>query len=269
WAKRTGVSSETVALVLIFASVLSDVWKAEVVSEIEALVTSCVVIPCKFQYPGTQLPDSRVRGIWHKQKNQREIIYHEDSTNVVENFKGRTKLLGSLGQKNCTLEIDDIRNHDNGPFCFRAEIPTIDKYSFEEKCVSLSMLEPVLEQKKMYFVEGQHALFKCSVRHTCPSHPPKLTWSRSEGEVHYSHNKIHEGTWQVEALLSFTTKEQDHNTEIRCKAVFHGNKETESKFEMFVKGKARKALYLSIIIFVVLFASVRQAENRRGTNIVS
>ncbi|XP_035390387.1 sialoadhesin-like isoform X2 [Electrophorus electricus] len=178
-------------LQVIFASVLSDVWKAEVVSEIEALVTSCVVIPCKFQYPGTQLPDSRVRGIWHKQKNQREIIYHEDSTNVVENFKGRTKLLGSLGQKNCTLEIDDIRNHDNGPFCFRAEIPTIDKYSFEEKCVSLSMLsnprEPVLEQKKMYFVEGQHALFKCSVRHTCPSHPPKLTWSRSEEKPNILH----------------------------------------------------------------------------------
>ncbi|XP_076833012.1 myelin-associated glycoprotein-like isoform X2 [Brachyhypopomus gauderio] len=223
-----------------FVSVLSDTWNAKVVPNIDALVKSCVVVPCTYNYPGTSLPSSRKRAIWHKKGNREEYIYHEDSISVADNFKGRTKLLGNLGQKNCTLEIDEVRDHDNGPFCFRIEIPDLDKFSFVEQCVTISMIsspkEPVLEHKN-YFKEGSHAVFKCYVKHTCPSHPPSLTWSRSDGEVLPSIKLLYEGTWQVESVLSFIAKEQDHNTEVTCKAVFHGNMETEAKFVMFVKGK--------------------------------
>ncbi|GLD63514.1 myeloid cell surface antigen CD33-like isoform X1 [Lates japonicus] len=56
-------------------------------------------------------------------------------------------MLGDLGQNNCTLEIAEIKNHDNGPFCFRIELArtetdteTKDKFSFVEDCVGLNML---------------------------------------------------------------------------------------------------------------------------------
>ncbi|CAI5662733.1 unnamed protein product [Oreochromis niloticus] len=56
-------------------------------------------------------------------------------------------MLGELGQNNCSLEITDVRNHDNGPFCFRVELvrtenndPTKDMFSFVEDCVELNML---------------------------------------------------------------------------------------------------------------------------------
>ena len=124
---------------MVFASVLSDVWKAEVVDKMNVLVTSCVVVPCSFNYPGTPLPDSRIRGIWHK-KDRKENIYHADQIEVADSFKGRTKLLGHLGEKNCTLEIDEVRDHDNGPFCFRAEIPTLGKSSTMKECVAISMM---------------------------------------------------------------------------------------------------------------------------------
>lgn len=125
----------------------SEEWKATVVKSLDALVTSCVVVPCSFTHPKENLPSSRLRGIWHRSNNKNELIYYEDQTRVLENFRGRTRLLGKLGQNNCTLEMTEIKNHDNGPFCFRIELArtetdtsTKDKFSFVEDCVALNML---------------------------------------------------------------------------------------------------------------------------------
>ncbi|XP_037402688.1 sialic acid-binding Ig-like lectin 14 [Pygocentrus nattereri] len=253
-------------LQVIFATVLSDVWKAEVVSELKALVSSCVVLPCKFQYPGKPLPDSRIRGIWHKQDKHDQRLYHEDPIEIADNFKGRTRLLGHLGEKNCTLEIDEVRNHDHGPFCFRAEIPTIEKYSFVESCVALSMMpapeKPKLEQMKT-LEDGVPATFKCSIRHTCPSHPPTITWSRSNSEATWSNRDILHGNWEMESLLIFIPTEKDDFTDLTCTVSFHGGLQSSVSSLMLVKRKSSwacqtgerpaqsKANFLHIIIPVV------------------
>lgn len=126
---------------------LAKEWKASVVKEIDALVTSCVVVPCSFTHPKENLPSSKLRGIWHKSAERDQRIYHEDSKIILDSFKGRTKLLGHLGQGNCSLEMTQLQDHDNGPFCFRIELvktaadkPNVEKFSFVEDCVSLKML---------------------------------------------------------------------------------------------------------------------------------
>ncbi len=125
----------------------TEEWKATVVKNLDALVTSCVVVPCSFSHPKESLPTSRLRGIWHRSKERDQLIYYDDKTRVLENFRGRTRLLGHLGQSNCTLEITEIKDHDNGPFCFRIELArtetdtsTPDKFSFVEDCAELRML---------------------------------------------------------------------------------------------------------------------------------
>lgn len=122
-------------------------WKASVENSLEALVSSCVVVPCSFSHPRGVLPTSRLRGIWHLKDQATKNIYHDDETKILDSFKKRTKLLGSLGQDNCTLELTPVNDHDNGPFCYRIELvktednaPTTDKFSFVEKCVELKML---------------------------------------------------------------------------------------------------------------------------------
>lgn len=124
--------------VLVFA----DVWKVEVESEVKALEGSCVVLPCSFKYPGDVQPSSRKSGFWHKDKDWKYFIFNEDPKKIADNFKERTKLVGRLGDLNCSLEIDEVKNHDNGPFCFRVELQTseIDKYSFVKNCVRLNMI---------------------------------------------------------------------------------------------------------------------------------
>lgn len=93
------------------------------------------------------MPTSRLRGIWYYSDNPDKRIYDEDVTEVEDNFKGHTKLLGRLGQNKCTLEITEIKDHDNGPFCLRIELvktdtetSQADKHSFTNDCVELKML---------------------------------------------------------------------------------------------------------------------------------
>lgn len=121
----------------------TEEWK-DAANSLEALVTSCVVIPCSFTAPAKQLYSSSLKGIWYRSKEAKEIVYDEDETRVVENFRGRTRMLGRLSQRNCTLEILDIKEHDSGAYCFvtvlaegEADVPRSDKLSTPHYCVSL------------------------------------------------------------------------------------------------------------------------------------
>ena len=79
-----------------------------------------------------------LRGIWYNREGGR--VYHGGQSKVLTHFKGRTKLLGTVGHGNCTLEINDIKPFDNGPFCFRAEAVSGEaKYSFNDSCVFIVM----------------------------------------------------------------------------------------------------------------------------------
>lgn len=114
------------------------------VTDLEALVTSCVVIPCSFTTPAEHLSSSSLKGIWYRSKKPKEVVYDEDKTRVAESFRGRTRLLGQLSQKNCTLEILEIKEHDSGRYCFviiqpegETDASPSDKPSTTDYCVSL------------------------------------------------------------------------------------------------------------------------------------
>ncbi|XP_035987950.1 myeloid cell surface antigen CD33-like isoform X1 [Fundulus heteroclitus] len=252
----------------ILAAVFSPVfgeenWKATVVKTIEALVGSCVVLPCTFTHPEGQLPNSRLRGIWHRNDDNNEMLYHEDETKIQDSFKDRTKLLGYLGDDNCTLEIDDVKDHDNGPFCFRVELvekddnkPTPKMFSFVEECAEIKMLH---DPRKPKFgplkpaVEGKPYTVTCSIRHTCASHWPEITWSRgSKDDIIEVHKDINGGIWETESILAFIPEEKDDHTNLTCTAKFHGGKSSSTAFMLNVK---RMENYNHIIISVVAVAA--------------
>uniref|UniRef100_A0A8C1NLM0 Ig-like domain-containing protein n=1 Tax=Cyprinus carpio TaxID=7962 RepID=A0A8C1NLM0_CYPCA len=224
---------------IICTGVFADVWKVHVESEMKALVSSCVVLPCSFKYPVQEQPSDRIRAMWHMKDNWGDIIFHKDPTRVKDSFKGRTKLIGSLGGSNCSLEIDKVKNHDNGPYCFRVELETSkkDKYSFVENCVKMieQASKPEL-QAEQSVQEGETAVFKCSVRHTCPSHQPTLTWNHT-GKAIMTYKDIGHGNWETESVLTFTPQKEDDHTSIACTVKHHGNVEGEmtATHRIFVK----------------------------------
>ncbi|NP_001348166.1 uncharacterized protein LOC100003913 precursor [Danio rerio] len=240
---RTGVF--LFCLHVLCAVVLADVWKVDVEHKMKALVSSCVVLPCNFTYPvhQQQQPSYRIRGIWHKMNKWDDIIFYGDKTLVEDNFKGRTRLIGSLGSFNCSLEIDEVKNTDNGPYCFRVELETApkDKYSFVDNCVSITTIEeapkPMLEAETSV-LEGEPAIFKCSVRHTCPTYQPSFSWNRA-GKIISSYNDLGHGNWEAESLLTFTPTKEDNYTSIECTVKYHGNVKGEMKASrpVFVKAE--------------------------------
>ncbi|XP_041634591.1 myelin-associated glycoprotein-like [Cheilinus undulatus] len=240
------------------SSVFTTEWKATVVRELNALVSSCVVIPCSFTHPEGNFPTSKIRGIWHISNKREERIYHKDDSLVLESFKGRTELLGHLGQGNCTLRISEIKDHDNGPFCFRVELTptetqTLEKFSFVEDCCDLKMLpdppKPTLTHSKVA-IEGVPFTVTCTVLHTCPYQAPKLTWSRGTADgITVVNREIHAGNWEVQSVLTFIPKEKDDHSDVTCTSTFNGGGTSSAAMTLFVK---REENYNHIIIPAVV-----------------
>uniref|UniRef100_A0A4W4GG31 Immunoglobulin domain-containing protein n=1 Tax=Electrophorus electricus TaxID=8005 RepID=A0A4W4GG31_ELEEL len=125
--------SEPLCVIFFEGSMFSRDWTFSMPKAITGLPGSCVVIPCSFDFKTSQPkntgdePLTRLRSLWITRKG--EYVFHTGQSNVLDNFKGRTQLLGNPDEQNCTLEIDNVQPHDNGPFCFRAERGN-DKYRF-------------------------------------------------------------------------------------------------------------------------------------------
>ncbi|XP_060800234.1 myelin-associated glycoprotein-like isoform X2 [Neoarius graeffei] len=243
-----------ICLQVICASVFSDVWKVEVDPKMEALVSSCVVLSCKFNYPGDQLPTSRIRGIWHKRDNRDARIFDEDPLKILDSFKDRTKLIGRLGDRNCSLEINDVKDHDNGPFCFRTELEGQDKYSFVENCVNMEMKsqpdKPNLELDES-IIEKTPTTFKCSIRHTCPTHHPTIKWSLQGATNKMFYKKLGHGVWEVESLLTIIATKEDDHKDITCTVTFHGELKSEVSRKIYIKRK-EDSLHIIIPVCAVL-----------------
>ncbi|XP_015224163.2 myelin-associated glycoprotein-like isoform X1 [Lepisosteus oculatus] len=229
---------------------LGDIWKVKLIPEITAVIGSCVVIPCGFQFPGDLKVHSMVRRIW---KNNKGNIYHNDQTQVLDSFKGRTKLVGEAHKdENCTLEINEVKTHDKGPYWLRVEIPEKDNYSFKEKYVTMALKgepeKPVLTYTQFAHVGSAYSV-TCSVRHSCPTNHPTLSWDRTDGETIVHYKDIGQGNWEVSSVLTFTPLASDHNTRLTCSAQFFKlNNPQESSITLNVKSEGGAVGVLSIAI---------------------
>ena len=116
----------------------SSSWTADIPSSITALMGSCVVIPCSFDYPHfVPKPSTKFTRVWFDQ--DQHMVYHPNSTLVAEAFRGRVALLGDESGKDCSLVINPVRTSDTGPFHFRIEITGYNNYSYREKPVSVTV----------------------------------------------------------------------------------------------------------------------------------
>uniref|UniRef100_A0A3Q4GHY5 Ig-like domain-containing protein n=1 Tax=Neolamprologus brichardi TaxID=32507 RepID=A0A3Q4GHY5_NEOBR len=191
------------------SSVVSSSWTAAVPSSVKGLLGSCVVIPCSYNYPEPSKSPQTFTGIWYNDNDQ--VVCHSDASQTLDQFRNRTKLLGDLSKKNCSLMIDDLQQSDGGTFYFRIEITDYDKYSYKNNKVSISVKE---------VKEGENMSVSCSVFHSCPTYPPSFIWSHS-GEQHDQTQQLHEGQWNSTSTLTFHPNRSDPNKPLKCKITYH------------------------------------------------
>ncbi|XP_065136676.1 myelin-associated glycoprotein-like [Paramisgurnus dabryanus] len=207
-----------------------DSWNAEIPNSVVGLSGSCVVIPCKFNYPSDRKSYYQFTGIWYTDKY--DIIYHKETNKIISKFRGRTTLLGDLHQKDCTLKINSLHHSDGGTYMFRIEIKDLDKATFLKNKVSISVKDlpeqPTISVKEEVMSQRK-ATATCIVSHSCSSDPPRLTWSHEGTLTSLSHPQDH-GQWRLTSSLTFTPSREDHNKPLICSADFSGgNKVTSSK----------------------------------------
>ncbi|CAM4555654.1 unnamed protein product [Leuciscus chuanchicus] len=197
--------------------------QADVMPKITALTRSCVVIPCSFKMEKEYV--TGLQFLWVTKTDG--YMFHTNKSNILDNFKGRTRLLGNQDEQNCTVEMDDVQTHDNGPFCFRAEKEN-KKYSFNNSCVFIIMQaspdKPVMSSLPEDINPGTRITVKCSVNHTCSSHPPKISWSVPTARETISHNHMGGGVWETVSDVTFIPTGNEEKDEIVCSANFWGGK---------------------------------------------
>ncbi|XP_076016848.1 uncharacterized protein LOC143008807 isoform X2 [Genypterus blacodes] len=255
---------------------------ADVPFRFSGLTRSCVVIPCSFQMEDHKAL-TNLRGIWSKKSGG--VVYHNGQSKVLDHFKGRTRILGDLKQQNCSLEIDDIKPFDNGPFCFKAE-EGADRYSFNNSCVFIVMRAspemPVMSPLTEEVDAGSVIKVTCSVTHTCPSHPPVFSWSVPTLTSEDVHNwTAAEGTWETSSTVTFAAAGGDGVQNLTCTALYWRGKNRTKIVKFRVKGSlmfqlrnARPAgitagLLIPVILLAVVFGVVIIRKRRHSDNSIT
>ncbi|XP_065136665.1 myelin-associated glycoprotein-like [Paramisgurnus dabryanus] len=217
------------------SSASDDSWNAEIPKSVVGLSGSCVVIPCKFNYPSDGKIHKEFTGIWYKDSS--DVIYHKETSKIISKFKGRTTLLGDLHHKNCTLKINSLHHSDAGSYMFRIEINDFNKYLYRENKVSISVKDlpeqPTIAVKEELMSQREVSA-TCIVSHSCPSDPPRLTWSHKGTLTSNSQPQDH-GQWRLTSSLIFTPSREDHNKPLNCSAEFSTGKKVTSTKTLKVK----------------------------------
>uniref|UniRef100_A0A8C7G9U7 Ig-like domain-containing protein n=1 Tax=Oncorhynchus kisutch TaxID=8019 RepID=A0A8C7G9U7_ONCKI len=94
-------------------------WNVWVPRDVSAMTNSCVVIYFTFMYPATPR-HPRYLVLWQTLLPALPVCGVQDI--VRESYKGRTKLIGDVHQRNCTLLISNIGTEHSGRYNFCADL---------------------------------------------------------------------------------------------------------------------------------------------------
>ncbi|XP_060937102.1 sialoadhesin-like isoform X2 [Limanda limanda] len=209
-------------------------WTIEVPSTVKGHPGSCVVIHCSYNYPDDGKKATKYTGIWTDATHH--VVYHPVKSNIAQQYRDRTELLGNIEHKNCSLKIDSLQQSDQGPFVFRIEMAHFDNFSYKAHQVSITMMDRVDMAISLTedVVEGQLVVAYCSVSPSCPTSLPVFRWSHP-GEEHFHSLQFDDDQWKATAALSFRPTNADHNKSLQCTAHYSGGQQQKTSKLLKVK----------------------------------
>lgn len=80
-------------------------------------------------------------------------------------------------------------------------------------------------------------IISCAVNHTCPSHPPTLTWTITGHAIKENHEDLRIGRWRMESRMTYTASYTDDKTVLQCAATFQNNKTSVENITLNIKCK--------------------------------
>ncbi|XP_044065400.1 sialic acid-binding Ig-like lectin 14 [Siniperca chuatsi] len=122
--------------------------------------------------------------------------------------------------------LDGVRTTDVGPFYFRIEMPQYKSFSYTQNAVSIDVIHDP-EPPSLSVKLNDKVTASCSVSHTCPSIPPRFSWSRS-GMVKRRSKRLNTWKWVTVSTLTFIPRPTDFNTPLNCTVKYRGGKQVKS-----------------------------------------
>ncbi|XP_041963443.1 myelin-associated glycoprotein isoform X2 [Alosa sapidissima] len=170
---------ELLLLIFIAIKVVKTQWNVWMPRDISAMTNSCVVIPCSFMYPSGVRPYRGVHGIWYFGQPYPQLfppVVFKSRTDIVhESYKGRTKLLGDLHQKNCTLRISNIGPEHSGRYYFRADLGGANIYTYPDFSEVKVLDQPNIDVPEE-IVSDDSLDLTCYAPDNCPDMSPEIHW---------------------------------------------------------------------------------------------
>ncbi|XP_028985825.1 B-cell receptor CD22 [Betta splendens] len=218
---------------------------------VQALVGSCVVVPCSFPPPAA--PPSgrrrekvdvrvRVKSGGYFMPLTSTAFNSEQKDRVSRDFLGRASLFGSIANGDCSVKIERISQDDSRMFEVALKGGG-DLLWGKPKTFNLDVVEtpeaPVISGT-LSATEGQRVALNCSVSYHCPTTPPALRWTlergaklngAEHGEVQTLKPEPHR--LMLLAPLSFTASHQP-KPRLRCEASFPGARPLSTSEDLHV-----------------------------------
>uniref|UniRef100_A0A673VCZ7 Myelin-associated glycoprotein n=1 Tax=Suricata suricatta TaxID=37032 RepID=A0A673VCZ7_SURSU len=200
-------------------------WGAWMPSSISAFEGTCVSIPCRFDFPD-ELRPAVVHGVWYFNspypKNYPPVVFKSRTQVVHESFQGRSRLLGDLGMRNCTLLLSSLSPELGGKYYFRGDLGGYNQYTFSEHSV-LDIVNTPNIVVPPEVVAGREVEVSCMVPDNCPELRPELSWLGHEGlgePTVLGRLREDEGTWVQVSLLHFVPTREANGHRLGCQASF-------------------------------------------------
>ncbi|XP_016791168.1 B-cell receptor CD22 isoform X8 [Pan troglodytes] len=200
-------------------------WGAWMPSSISAFEGTCVSIPCRFDFPD-ELRPAVVHGVWYFNspypKNYPPVVFKSRTQVVHESFQGRSRLLGDLGLRNCTLLLSNVSPELGGKYYFRGDLGGYNQYTFSEHSV-LDIVNTPNIVVPPEVVAGTEVEVSCMVPDNCPELRPELSWLGHEGlgePAVLGRLREDEGTWVQVSLLHFVPTREANGHRLGCQASF-------------------------------------------------
>ncbi|XP_064167321.1 sialoadhesin-like isoform X3 [Anguilla rostrata] len=161
---------------------VSWAWSVTVPREMEGMVGSCLVIPCRFSY-SEYPPNDKGRVVWYQyvDRGYPLVCDPKNPNEVIEKFRGKTSLYGSPYEGDCSLKIDPLHWGHQEERVYPWVDPdyiTYRYFKFYDKAVKIRVRDRV-DKPEMQIIGipkvGEQISVQCSAYHTCPATPPELS----------------------------------------------------------------------------------------------
>ncbi|XP_072325001.1 B-cell receptor CD22-like [Scyliorhinus torazame] len=243
------MDSLLVTLLLLLASwdLLCQEWHVKAPESVTGAVGLCVVIPCTFQHPYTNTEVSITRVGWLHQEKVDGIQVVNSTGFVHSHFQDRTNLLGNWQTgTDCTLEIKNLQQGDEGIYHFRMEFSDRNKYS-DPNGVLLNLTDAsslITISPRTAMKEGTEVDILCSVRYLCRGllrwiDVDRLNRSKSSEIIGTAQNE-----WGTGLQLSFVTSYRDNERTLKCKIHTSTSQEEANRETILNVQYAPKLVYI-------------------------